>query len=128
MPYLFNDRQHAFEVLDGPIGQQLLDGGEKYWLKGLGFYDAGSRSFFKFEAIIKKITGYAHVIPTHQGRAAERILFSIMVKPGQIVPNNTHFDTTRANIEYNQAAAIDLAVPEAMHPALIPPFTGNLDL
>jgi tryptophanase len=89
---------------------------------------AGSRSFFRFEGMVKKITGYAHVIPTHQGRAAERILFSNTVKEGQIVPNNTHFDTTRANIEFNKADALDLVIAEGKIPESEHPFKGNIDL
>ncbi len=89
---------------------------------------AGSRSFFKFEGTVKKIMGFKYIIPTHQGRAAERILFSLLVKKGDIVPNNTHFDTTRANIEYNQAEAVDLLIPEGKIPELIHPFKGNVDL
>jgi len=89
---------------------------------------AGSRSFFRFEAMVQKITGFKHIIPTHQGRAAERILFSIMAKQGSIIPNNTHFDTTRANIEFNQAEAIDLVIPEGKIPDLVHPFKGCMDL
>src|SRR6185295_16031941 len=69
--------------------------------------DAGSTSFYTFEAVVRDIFGFKQVIPTHQGRAAERILFSIMCKKGSIVPNNTHFDRTRANVEYLGAEAID---------------------
>ena len=77
---------------------------------------AGARSFYRFEAAVQKITGFKHVIPTHQGRAAERILFGSMLKPGDVVPNNTHFDTTRANVEYLNAQALDIPVPEARRP------------
>ena len=89
---------------------------------------AGARSFYRFEAAVQKITGFKHVIPTHQGRAAERILFGSMLKPGDVVPNNTHFDTTRANVEYLNAKALDIPVPEARRPELILPFKGNIDL
>ncbi len=89
---------------------------------------AGSRSFYRLESVIKEITGFKHVIPTHQGRAAERILFSTAVKVGEVVPNNTHFDTTRANIEYAHAEARDLVIPEGRQPGLIYPFKGNMDL
>ncbi len=89
---------------------------------------AGARSFFKFETAVTHITHFQHVIPTHQGRAAERILFGSALKEGDIVPNNTHFDTTRANVEYRGATALDIPVPEGRDPALVLPFKGNIDL
>jgi tryptophanase len=89
---------------------------------------AGARSFYAFEAAVQEITGLKHVIPTHQGRAAERILFGSILKPGDIVPNNTHFDTTRANVEYRQAIAMDLPNPEGRRTQTPAPFKGNIDL
>ncbi|MBC7812244.1 MAG: tryptophanase [Burkholderiales bacterium] len=89
---------------------------------------AGSPSFYRFEAAVKDITGFKHVIPTHQGRAAEHILFSTAVKNGDVVPNNTHFDTTRANIEHTGAEARDLVRAEGRQPQTILPFKGNIDL
>jgi len=88
---------------------------------------AGARSFFRFEAAVKRIFGFKHVIPTHQGRAAERILFETLLKKGDAVPNNIHFDTTQANVEVRGAEAVNLVVPEAFDPDLEAPFKGNLD-
>ena len=89
---------------------------------------AGSTSFIRFEKSVKDVTGFDSVIPTHQGRAAERILFSVMLKPGDVVPNNTHFDTTRANVEYVGAEARDLCIPEGRQPESDHPFKGNMDI
>ena len=97
----------------------VMDGDESY---------AGSRSFFRFEAVIKKLTGFKQVIPTHQGRAAEKILFTILGGPGKFVPNNTHFDTTRANVEFSGAEAVDFQTEEGKHPALIADFKGNMNI
>lgn len=89
---------------------------------------AGSRSFYRFESVVRALTGFRHVIPTHQGRAAERILFAETVQPGDVVPNNTHFDTTRANVEHDGGEARDLVYPVAREPGAIAPFKGNVDL
>jgi tryptophanase len=89
---------------------------------------AGARSFFRFESAVRELTGYPHVIPTHQGRAAERILFSVATRRGDVVPSNTHFDTTRANLEYGGVEAVDLVVAEGLEPRARHPFKGNIDL
>jgi tyrosine phenol-lyase len=88
---------------------------------------AGSPSFTRFRDSVQGIFGLRHVIPTHQGRAAERILFNVMCKKGDIVPNNTHFDTTRANCEFVGATAVDIPIPQAKEPARLHDFKGNMD-
>ncbi|HVS85511.1 MAG TPA: tryptophanase [Gaiellaceae bacterium] len=89
---------------------------------------AGSPSWFVFLEAVQELFPFRHVIPTHQGRAAEKILFTALGGPGKVVPNNTHFDTTRANVEFSGAEAVDLPIPEALEPANRHPFKGNVDL
>ncbi|HET7582197.1 MAG TPA: tryptophanase [Candidatus Limnocylindria bacterium] len=88
---------------------------------------AGSPSWFRFLESVQDLFPFKHVIPTHQGRAAEKILFGVVGGPGKVVPSNTHFDTTRANVEYTGAEAVDLVIEEGKHPSAIHPFKGNLD-
>jgi tyrosine phenol-lyase len=89
---------------------------------------AGSESFYRLKRVVEDLTGFKHVIPTHQGRAAERILFTVMCRKGHVVPNNTHFDTTRANIEFTGARAVDLPLPEAADTQARLDFKGNMDV
>src|SRR6266576_6712408 len=89
---------------------------------------AGSESFYRMEKVVRELMGFRHIIPTHQGRAAERILFQVICRPGHIVPNNTHFDTTRANIEFTGARAIDLPIPQAADTQARLDFKGNMDV
>jgi tryptophanase len=97
----------------------IMSGDESY---------AGASSFFRFESVVRDLTGYPFVIPTHQGRAAERILFSVATSRGDVVPSNTHFDTTRANLEYGGVEPVDLVIPEGREPRTRHPFKGNIDL
>ncbi len=97
----------------------IMEGDESY---------AGARSFYRLEAVVRGITGMQHFVPTHQGRAAEKVLFTAVCKRGDLVPNNCHFDTTRANLEYLGVEAQDLVIAEGLQPATIHPFKGNIDL
>jgi tyrosine phenol-lyase len=97
----------------------IMEGDESY---------AGSKSFGRFRTSVQDIFGFRHVIPTHQGRAAERILFGVTCKKGDVVPNNTHFDTTRANVEFVGAEAVDLLIAEGREPQNKYPFKGNMDI
>ncbi len=97
----------------------IMDGDESY---------AGSRSFFRFERVVRELTGLKHIIPTHQGRAAEKILFSIVGGAGKRIPNNTHFDTTRANVEFSGAEAFDFLNALGKQPAAKGDFKGNMDV
>jgi tryptophanase len=89
---------------------------------------AGSPSWFKFRDAVTELFPFKHIIPTHQGRAAEKILFSVLGGPGLVIPNNTHFDTTRANVEFTGAEAVDLVIAEGREPASRHPFKGNMDV
>lgn len=97
----------------------ILDGDEAY---------AGSISYYKFEDAVRNITGFKHIIPTHQGRAAEKVLFSVVANADSVVPNNTHFDTTRGNLEFIGAMPVDLPTAEGVRPEVIADFKGNIDL
>lgn len=97
----------------------IMEGDESY---------AGARSFYRFEEAVRSIFGYEFVIPTHQGRAAEKILFSLVGGKGKYIPNNTHFDTTRANVEFSGASAVDFPVKEFFSPSLKADFKGNMDI
>src|SRR5947208_5648992 len=96
----------------------MLRGDESY---------AGARSWYRFEKVIRDLTGMPHILPTHQGRASERILFELIGGRGKVIPNNNHFDTTRANIEHSGARAVDLVIDEGTQPRSRHPFKGNLD-
>jgi len=97
----------------------MMSGDESY---------AGSTSFLELKKIVKKITGYNYFLPTHQGRAAENVLFSVMIKAGDVIPGNSHFDTTKGHIEFRKATAIDCSINEAFNPTIQHPFKGNVDL
>ena len=97
----------------------IMEGDESY---------AGSKSFYRFESVIKNLTNLNYIIPTHQGRAAEKILFSIVGGAGKFIPNNTHFDTTRANVEFSGAEAVDLLNEVGKHPEIRADFKGNMDI
>ncbi len=97
----------------------IMQGDESY---------AGSESFYRFRQEVHDLTGFEHILPTHQGRASERILFELMGGKGKVIPNNSHFDTTRANVEHSGAEAVDLPIEEAAQPAVRHPFKGNLDV
>lgn len=97
----------------------LLTGDESY---------AGCRNYYRFEETVRSITGFKHIIPAHQGRAAEHLMFSTLIKPGDKIPSNNHFDTTRANIEYRKAEAADLVIEEGKDPSADHPFKGNIDI
>lgn len=96
----------------------MLRGDESY---------AGARSWYHFERVVRDLTGMPHILPTHQGRASERILFELVGGPGKVIPSNNHFDTTRANIEHSGATAVDLVIDEGKRPRHRHPFKGNLD-
>ena len=97
----------------------MMSGDESY---------AGSQSYLKLKEVVKKITGFTYFLPTHQGRAAENVLFSAMVKEGDLVPGNSHFDTTKGHIEFRKASAIDCTIDEAFDTAILHPFKGNVNL
>ncbi len=131
-------RQAHFNVFQVPAEDVLIDlltdsgtsaMSSEQWagiMRGDESY-AGARSWYHFERVLHELTGMAHVLPTHQGRASERILFELIGGPGKVIPSNNHFDTTRANIEHSGARAVDLVIDEGTQPRSRHPFKGNLD-
>ena len=97
----------------------MMEGDESY---------AGSRNFYHLKEVVRDIFGFDRFVPTHQGRGAEQVLFNSLVQPGRVIPNNTHFDTTRANVEALGGTALDLVTPEGLDPQNRYPFKGNMDL
>jgi tryptophanase len=97
----------------------IMQGDESY---------AGAESFCRFQERMRELTGFEHILPTHQGRASERILFELVGGKGKVIPNNSHFDTTRANVEHSGAEAVDLPIPEARDPRAFHPFKGNMNV
>jgi len=126
---LFNLRsEHVFIDLLTDSGTGAMS--DKQWsamMLGDESY-AGASSFYKLKEAIREITGFEHLLPTHQGRAAENVLFSAMIKAGDVVPGNAHFDTTKGHIEFRKASAIDCTINEAFDTSVYHPFKGNLDL
>jgi tryptophanase len=132
-------RQAHFNVFQIPAEEVLIDlltdsgtsaMSSEQWagmLRGDESY-AGARSWYRFEQVLRDLTGMPHILPTHQGRASERILFELMGGPGKVIPNNNHFDTTRANIQHSGAEAVDLVIDEGTQPRSRHPFKGNLDV
>ncbi len=127
---------NVFQIpAEGVIIDLLTDSGtaamsSEQWvgmLRGEESY-AGARSWYRFEEVLRDLTGMPHILPTQQGRASERILFELLGGPGKVIPSNNHFDTTRANIEHSGAKAVDLVIDEGTQPQSRHPFKGNLDL
>src|ERR1700680_2104782 len=131
-------RRASFNVFQIPAEQVIIDlltdsgtsaMSAEQWagmLRGDEAY-AGARSWFRFERVLRDLTGIPHILPTHQGRASERILFELIGGAGKVIPSNNHFDTTRANIEHSGARAGDLGIDEGPQPRSQHPFKGNLD-
>src|SRR5437764_4415441 len=131
-------RQAHFNLFQIPAEQVIIDlltdsgtsaMSHEQWagmLRGDESY-AGARSWYRFERVVRELTGMPHILPTHQGRASERILFELVGGPGKVIPSNNHFDTTRANIEHSGAQAVDLVLDEGAQPRGRHPFKGNLD-
>jgi tryptophanase len=126
-PFLLKAQDVIIDLLTDSGTSAMSSDGWAAMMKGDESY-AGARSWYRFESVVKDIFGFKHVIPTHQGRAAERILFGVMVKPGMVVPNNTHFDTTRANVEFLHGRAVDFPSPEGKNLSREAPFKGNMDV
>ena len=132
-------RKAAFNVFQIPAEEVIIDlltdsgtaaMSAEQWagmIRGDESY-AGARSWFRFEKVLQELTGMAHILPTHQGRASERILFELIGGPDKVIPSNNHFDTTRANIEHSGAKAVDLVIDEGKEPKSPHPFKGNMDL
>ncbi|MBI2808834.1 MAG: tryptophanase [Planctomycetes bacterium] len=132
-------RRAAFNVFQVPAEEVIIDlltdsgtaaMSAEQWagmIRGDESY-AGGRSWFRFETVLRELTGMPHVLPTHQGRASERILFELLGGAGKVIPSNNHFDTTRANIEHSGAKAVDLVIDEGKHPRNRHPFKGNMDI
>ncbi|AFN73941.1 Tryptophanase [Melioribacter roseus P3M-2] len=126
-PFLINAEDVIIDLLTDSGTSAMSSEQWSGIMKGDESY-AGAKSFFRFESAVKEITGNKYVIPTHQGRAAEKILFSILGGEGKYFISNTFFDTTRANIEFTGAEAVDLLCPEGKKPEVVAPFKGNLDV
>ncbi|HWP39160.1 MAG TPA: tryptophanase [Gemmatimonadales bacterium] len=132
-------REAAFNVFNIPARDVLIDlltdsgTGAMSSLQWAGIMQgdesyAGAESFYRFQERMRDLTGFDHILPTHQGRASERILFELLGGKGKVIPNNSHFDTTRANAEHSGAEAVDLPIPEARHPQAFHPFKGNMNV